>query len=213
VKQKKKKGDNDSKISSGLNTPSQSNTPDGSRRSSTSNGSNTSVSIKNVARQVESDSKSNMSSVSNIQGTSRRPSESNGSKTTSSPLSSEKSRMSNGPTHITSMNPSLHKQSSNERQINGNATTMSHLNSNGAVPSNKSSTNWAAHLFSTKDENQKTTNENSKSNVTKSPSPPVRSQKSHKTVSLTNGKPKVGGLAGNINFDSHTFYFIYIVLM
>jgi hypothetical protein len=105
--------------------------------------------------------------------------------------------MSNGQTqvaHITSVSQSSHKQPLNEQLITENVT-VSH-NSNGAVPPNKS-TNWATLLFS-KDENQKTANENSKSNATKSPNPPVRSQKSQKTVSLTNGKPKVGGLAGNI---------------
>ena len=73
-------------------------------------------------------------------------------------------------------------------------------NSNGAISSNKSSITRWADLFP-KGENQKPTTivaENYKSNVTKTQSPPANPQRPQKQVQLTNGKLKVGGLAGNI---------------
>ncbi|CAG8679245.1 11674_t:CDS:10, partial [Funneliformis caledonium] len=119
---------------------------------------------------------------------------------TTVPENNKNNDLNNGLTQVAQTNNSVilssNNQSSSERSINENAPEIQH-NSNDVISPKKSSTMRWADLFP-KGENSKLATvvaDNSKSN-TKPPDSPIKSRKPQKlAVPLTNGRPKVGGLA------------------
>ncbi|CAI2163054.1 11379_t:CDS:10 [Funneliformis geosporum] len=122
--------------------------------------------------------------------------------------------LNNGLSQVAQKNNSVilssNNQSSSERSTNENSPE-SQPNSNGVISPKKSSTKRWADLFPKVENSKPVTvlNDNSKSN-TKPPDSHIKSQKPQKlAVPLTNGRPKVGGLAGllkdfNPSFDDVT---------
>ncbi|GBB91435.1 hypothetical protein RclHR1_18730001 [Rhizophagus clarus] len=191
------------------NTPSFTSTPSSSRRSSESNGTNTTVresTLKNNAKhKKKNESKTssgfNTPSQSNTPGGSRRSSTSHSPNTIVVPKEPSVKNVSARQVESDSKNNMSSVSNTPNVSRRPSESITSQLNSNGTTPSNIC---WAHHLFP-KDENQKPNTviaESSKSN-TKLSSPPVKLQKTQKPdVLLTNGKPKIGGLAGLLkDFD------------
>jgi hypothetical protein len=199
------------------NTSSFTSTPSSSRRSSESNGTTVKEStFKNNAKHKKKN-ESKTSSGLNTPSQSDTPSDSRRSSTSHSPntivVSKEPSVKNVSARQVESDSKNNIPSAANTPNVSSrlSESITNQINSNGAVPSNIS---WANRLFPPKDENQKPNAviaESSKS--MKLPSPPVKPQKPQKPdVLLTNGKPKVGGLAGNTIFLNYNMYIFQLCL-
>ncbi|CAB4406302.1 unnamed protein product [Rhizophagus irregularis] len=165
------------------NTSSFTSTPNSSRRSSESNGTNATTKESTLKNNTKHKKKNESKTSSGL----NTPSQSN------TPGGSRRSSTSHNPNTIVVPKETSVKNVSARQIEPDNKSNMPSVSSTSTV-SRRPSESITSQLNSNA--------ESSKSNM-KSPSPPVKPQKPQKPdVSLTNGKPKVGGLAGLLkDFD------------